>query len=50
MPQPVNMSGAMSRSTTRPARSGETIPVHRHWPALLPMASAGRLSPSRAMA
>ena len=49
MPQPLNMSGAISRSTTRRARSGDAIPDHRQWPALEAIASACRFSPSSAM-
>ncbi len=32
MPQPENIAGPSRRSTTARARSGGTIPLHRHWP------------------
>ena len=34
MPQPLHMSGAISRCTTLSARSGGTMPDHRQWPGL----------------
>ena len=47
MPQPLHMSGAISRCTTRAARSGGTMPDHRQWPGLEATLSTGFFSPSR---
>ena len=43
MPQPENMSGASSRSATRPARDDGMMPVHSAWPGFEPMLATGRL-------
>ena len=41
-PQPLNISGDISRSATTGALSSSTIPVHRQWPMLDASASTGR--------
>ena len=45
IPQPLHMSGCMSRWTTRAARSGGTMPDQRHWPGLEATVSTWLLVP-----
>ena len=45
MPQPVNMSSAMSRRATIWARLGLTIPVHSRWPGFEEITRHGRPAP-----
>ena len=47
MPQPLHMSGAISRATTRAARSGGTMPDHRQCPMLEATVNTAFFSPSR---
>lgn len=49
-PQPLNISGDISRSATKGALSSSTRPTYRQWPMLEAHASTCRFFPSRAMA